>query len=139
VIAEGATVHVDDVIHFQELGRADKAEELQYILFGTEQQFFLAHWITRPPDFDQVISVNVTGHQFTKDEMTRERFGVLVTFPGRANTPHERIKPGEVLAGRGHVVGAHQFLDLQVEVITQIYFEEGELREHPTFAPTDEE
>jgi hypothetical protein len=139
VIAGGATVRVDDVIHFEELGRADKADDLRYILFGTEQQFFLAHWITRPPDFDQVLSVKVTGHQFTKDEINRERFGVLVTIPGRANTPHERIKPGEELSGRGHVVGAHQFLDLQVEVVTQIYFEEGELREHPTFAPTEEE
>jgi hypothetical protein len=73
VIAGGATVRVDDVIHFEELGRADKADDLRYILFGTEQQFFLAHWITRPPDFDQALSVKVTGHQFTKDEINRER------------------------------------------------------------------
>jgi hypothetical protein len=139
VIAGGATVRVDDVIHFQELGPADKAADLDYFLFGTEQQFFLAHRITRPPDFDQVLSVNVTGHRFTKDELRQERFGVLVTIPGRANTPRDRIKPGEKVSGRGHVVGAHQFLDLQVEVLSEIYFEEGELLEKATFAPTEEE
>jgi hypothetical protein len=139
VIAGGATVRVDDVIHFQELSPADKVADLKYILFGTEQQFFMAHWITGPPDFDQVLSVNVTGHQFTKDEMSREHFGVLVTIPGRANTPRERMEPGEKLSGGGHVVGAHQFLDLQVEALSEIYFEEGELLEHPIFAPTDEE
>jgi len=139
VIAGGATVRVDDVIHFEELGFADKAADLEYTLFGTGQQFFLAHRITRPPDFDQVLSVNVTGHRFTEDELRRERFGVLVTIPGRSNTPRERIKRGDKVSGRGHVAGAHQFLDLQVEVLSEGYFEEGELREHPTFSPTEEE
>jgi len=139
VIAAGARVSVDDVIHFEELGRADKAADLEYILFGTEQQFFLTHRVTRPPDFDQVLSVNVTGHRFIEDEIRRERFGVLVTIPGRSNTLRDRIEPGEKVLGRGHVVGAHQFLDLQVEVLSEVYFEEGELREKATFSPTEEE
>ncbi|MDQ3660550.1 MAG: hypothetical protein M3454_05725 [Actinomycetota bacterium] len=139
VIAGGAAVRVDDVIHFRELGFADKAAELEYILFGTEQQFFLAHRITRPPDFDQILSVNVSGHRFTEDELSREHSGVLITIPGRSNTLLDRIKPGEKVSGRGHVVGAHQFLDLQVEVLAELYFEEGELREKATFSPTEEE
>jgi hypothetical protein len=139
VIAADARVSVEDVIHFEELSLTDKADDLEYILFGTEQQFFLAHRVTQPPDFDQVLSVNVTGHRFTEDELRRERFGVLVTIPARSNTLRDRIKPGEKALGRGHVVGAHQFLDLHVEVLSEIYFEEGELREKATFSPTEEE
>lgn len=139
VIAAGARISVDNVIHFQELGLADRATELEYILFGTEQRFFLAHRVTRPPDFDQVLSANVSGHRFTEDEIRRERFGVLVTIPGRSNTPGDRIKQGDKVSGSGHVVGAHQAFDLEVEVVSEIYFEEGELLENATFGPTEEE
>ena len=140
VIAEQATVQVDNVIHFDELGRADsKSTDLQYILFGTGQQFFLAHWITRPPDFDQVLSVKVTGAQFTDEELRRELFGVLVTIGERSNDVLDRLRPGEKVSGSGHVHGAHQLQDLRVEVVSEIYFEEGELREDPTFEPTQEE
>jgi hypothetical protein len=144
VIVGGATIHVNDVVHFEELGSADKAADLEYILFGAEQRLFLAHRITRQPDFDQVVSCNATGHRFTEDELrgvplAEGRFGVLVTIPGRSNTSSSRIKPGEKASGRGHVVGAHQFLDIQVEVLSEIYFEEGELREKATFSPTKEE
>ena len=139
VIAAGATVAVDNVIHFEELGHADKAAELEYTLFGTEQQFFVAHRVTQPPDFDQILSANVTGHRFTEDEIRRERFGVLITILGRSNTLSDRIKPGEKVSGRGHVVGAHQFLDLEVEALSELYFEEGELREEATFSPTPAE
>jgi hypothetical protein len=139
VIAAGARVTVDNVIHFEELGRADRAAELEYILFGTEQQFFLAHRVTQPPDFDQVLSANLTGHQFTEDEIRRERSGVLITITGRANTLSDRLEPGEKVSGRGHVVGAHQFLDLEVEALSEVYFEEGELREQATFSPTPAE
>jgi hypothetical protein len=139
VIAGNAEVRVDEVIHFQELGFADKAADLEYILFGTEGQFFIAHRITKPPDFDQILSVNVTGHQFTKDELTREHFGVRITAPGRSNTPSDRMRPGEKISARGHVVGAHQFQDLEVEVLSELYFEEGELRKKATFTPTQEE
>lgn len=139
VVARGATIHVDDVIHFQELGLADKAPDLEYILFGTDRQFFLAHRITRPPDFDQVLSAKVTGHRFTADELDRERSGVLVTIPERSNTPADRMKPGDNISARGHVVGAHRFLDLRVEILDELYFEDGELRAKATFAPTKEE
>jgi hypothetical protein len=140
VIAEHATVHVDEVVHFQELGRVDeKSTDLEYLLFGAGEQFFLAHWITRPPDFDQILAVSVTGHQFTDEELSRELFGVLVTIGERANDVHDRLRSGEKVSGRAHVTGAHQFQDLQVEVLSEVYFEEGELRKRPTFSPTEEE
>jgi hypothetical protein len=136
-IAEGAVVHVENVVFFEEFGPdSTKPSAPVYWLFGKGKEVFLAHWITQPPDFDQILSVNITGDEIADDKIPR---AVNVTFLGRPNTPHERIKPGEKLSGRGHVTGAHQFLDLQVEVLREIYFEEGELRQPPTFDPTQEE
>ncbi len=139
VVAEPATVHVVNVVHFEELGPDAFTSDLDYLLFGRGQEFFLAHWITQPPDFDQVLSVNITGQAFTDEEIGREHHGVHVAFVGRPNTLHDRLKPGEKIIGQSHVTGAHQFLDLQVEALREIYFEEGELREKATFAPTKEE
>ena len=136
-ITEDTTVHVDEVVYFQQFsGATDKPSELEYLLFGKGDEYFLAHWITQPPDFDQVLSVKVSGHDFPDEEILR---GVHVSFDGRKNTPHERIKPGEKLTGRGHVTGAHQFLELEIEALAEIYFEEGELAKRATFKPTKEE
>jgi hypothetical protein len=41
--------------------------ELEYLLFGKGNESFLAHLITRPPDFDQILSVK-TGQKFTDEE-----------------------------------------------------------------------
>ncbi len=139
VIASGARVGVTSVIHFRELGSADKATDLNYILFGGEQQSFLAHGITQPPDFDQVLSANVTPFVFTEDDLRREHFGVNITIPGRSNTPHDRLKPDGKVSGRGHAIGAHQIFDVDVEVVSEIYFEEGELLKEADFSPTKEE
>jgi hypothetical protein len=142
-IAEGAVVHVENVVYFEEFDpHTTEPSALVYLLFGKGKELFLAHWITRPPDFDQVLSVNITGHESMFDHGVTD-IGKLrpveVTFLGRPNTPHKRIKPGEKLSGQGHITGAHQFLDLQVEAVTEIYFEEGELRKHATFHATREE
>jgi len=139
VIASGASVRVTNVIHFQELGRADKAADLEYILFGGEQRAFLAHRITQPPDFDQVLSVRLAPFVFSEDELRREHTGVAITIPGRSNTPRDRTKRDEKVSARAHVVGAHQIFDVEVEVLSEIYFEEGELLKQADFSPTVEE
>ncbi len=133
VIAPAASVHVEAVVYFAELTSAvSKSAELVYLLFGKGKEFFLAHWITQPPDFDQVLSVNVGGlESILAANGTPEKIlqGITVAFPGRRNTPDARPKPGEKLPGRGHATGAHQLLDLDVEAIAELYLEEGELRE----------
>jgi hypothetical protein len=132
-ISEHVKVHVTKVLYFQEIGAArPKGAELEYLLFGKGQEKFLVHRITEPPDFDHVLSVNVTGHEFSAEEthqftQSETLRGVDVTFQGRPNRASERIKPGETLAGQGHAAGAHQFFDLQVEAVAEIYLEEGEL------------
>jgi len=63
---EDIVVNVKQVMHAQKFEPADdKPEELTYFLFGKGMELFLAHSISKPPDFDQVLSVKVEGHSFT--------------------------------------------------------------------------
>jgi hypothetical protein len=107
---------------------ADQLPQLAYLLFGKGQELFLAHLITRPPDFDQILSVKVAGHQFTEEEL---RQGVQVTFPGRENSPEARIMEEEVVSGRVEVAGedSPQTLEIELEAGVEFYFEAGELAE----------
>ena len=47
-------------------------------MFGKGDELFLAHLITRPPDFDQILSVKVSGHAFTDAELGQ---GVRIISP----------------------------------------------------------
>jgi hypothetical protein len=120
------------VLHFR------RFEPLNYLLFGNQQELFLAHWITRPPDFDQVLSVKVVGHQFADEEL---RHGVRVTIPGRVNAIHQRLRSNEEVRGEIQlsVGGAPGILNIQLETGVEFYFEEGELRSPETFDQTMEE
>jgi hypothetical protein len=78
---------------------------------------FLAHVLSRPPDFDQIVSVRLVGLHPDEDELKRR---IDVVFPGRANTLQQRIRMGPVATARGHVTGAHQFLDLRIADVREL-------------------
>lgn len=132
-------VKIKRVIYAEELdGTRTKPDNLTYILFGRPEELFLAHLIAAPPpDFDQIISVKVDGHKLTEQELKQ---GVEVVFLDRPNTVAGRFKEKENSKARGHVTGAHQFLNLNVEGLTEFYFEEGELiSDEGSFRTTREE
>ena len=117
-------VDVKRVVYSQVFGQGlDKSDQLEYILFGNAPEFFLAHVIAAPPDFDQVLSVAIEDPP-APDDLAR---GVRVSFPERSNSAAERIKEGEKLEARGHATGAHQFLSLNIQAGVEFYLEEGEL------------
>lgn len=121
-------VSVVNVVHFHKfVPGAAKPAEIQYILFGKGTETFLAHFITAPPDFDQIISVRVTGQKFTDAELSR---GITVTFPGRANTPRGRLRE-KVRASGTFLSGGTNPKPLQVDVQREFYFEAGELSMPP--------
>ncbi len=134
---EDIVVTVKQVMHAQKFEPADdKPEELTYFLFGKGMELFLAHSIIKPPDFDQIVSVMIPDNHFTDDELRR---GISVVFQDRKNTASQRLKERQQAEGQFHVSGAHQFLKLQVQSGTELYFEQGELRVPATFDATSEE
>jgi hypothetical protein len=117
-------VNVKRIVYAQKLGRGlDKSDKLTYILFGEGQELFLAHVIAKAPDFDQILSVKIDNPP-ADEELSR---GVRVVFQDRENSASRRLKEGEKVLGQGHVTGAHQFLQLQIQAGVEFYFEEGEL------------
>ena len=123
-IDEGVTATVSRVIHFQAFAK-DPAplSQLQYLLFGEPDEAFVSHVITKPPDFDHVLSVRLLDHKFSAEEL---RQGVRLTFPGRANTAAQRLTEGPVTAEV--IAPGPDTATVQIQRRSEIYFEEGELK-----------
>jgi hypothetical protein len=136
-ILQDVEVSVKRVIHFREFDpKAQKPSQLEYFLFGRGQELFLAHVITAPPDFDQVLAVKVTDHEFTDEELAQ---GVKVVFPGIANDAASRLRAKQRVRGEMKVDNAPAPKAIQVEVNREFYFEEGELQVPPKFRTTSAE
>jgi hypothetical protein len=117
-------VQITRVVHAHGFAGGAKSPTLTYILFGDAEELFMAHLISKAPDFDQIVAVTASGSMPSAEELER---GVTIEVLDRPNTPASRLKVHAVVPVRGHVTGAHQFLDLTVTVKAELYFEEGEL------------
>ena len=126
LIIEDADVSIQNVVHFREFDpNAQKLAQLEYILFGKGSELFLAHLITRPPDYDQVISIKVTDHTFTDADL---RKGLRVAFE-RPNTISKRLMEKQEAVGEVKSAGeSSQPLKIKVKALVEYYFESGELR-----------
>ena len=117
-------VRVTHVVHAHTFEGMDKLPTLSHVLFGGGDRLLLAHVISKPPDFDQILSVTVPGDLPPGGALEH---GPTVEVLGRANQATNRLKAGETVAARCHVAGAHEFLDVTLSVRAELYFEEGEL------------
>jgi hypothetical protein len=137
LILEDADVSIRNVIHFREFdSNAPKLTQLEYILFGKGSELFLAHLITRPPDFDQVIAINVKDHAFTDDDL---RKGLRIVF-SRPNSVAGRLQEKQEATGElKPAEGRLEPKKVSVKVGVEYYFEEGELRVPATFETTPAE
>ena len=134
---ENVTVNISRVVEAHEfMPQAQKATALEYTLFGKGSEVFLAHSISLPPDFDQVLAVKVAGRQLTDEDLGA---AMRVVIPDRKNVAAARLKPKQrAQATLGKSAGASSS-NVQLEAGTEFYFEEGELLMPPTFDPTPEE
>jgi hypothetical protein len=117
-------VHIKQVVHAHTFEGMDKLATLSHVLFGGEDRLFLAHLISRPPDFDQILSIKLTGDLPTGEVLSR---GPTIEVGGRANRAANRLKAGETVPARWHAMGAHEFHDVTLSVRAELHFEEGEL------------
>ncbi len=133
LLAEAATVMVDDVFYFRELdvaapGAVDAEDgELPYLLFGdADRDLFLAHRIGSRPSFDQTLRVTVEGDHFTQAELDRQG-RPTVSVSGRRDTHSDRLRQGEVVAAHSSA-GLHFQRALQVSVVSEVYVNSDELQ-----------
>ena len=127
-------VNVVNVVHFHEFDpKAAKPTKLEYLLFGKSSELFLAHLITKPNDFDQIISIKMD-QPFSDEELRKGRHVVF----NRGNTAIERLKENAKDTGMLQIPGAAS-RSVSVEVVKEFYFEEGELSLPPVFKSTAEE
>lgn len=129
-------VDVKTVVHFHKFDpKATKPSRLEYLLFGKGPELFLAHFITKPNDFDQIISIKIPGQPFTDEQLSK---GMHVVFAGRSNTSLQRMKERDKASGEFQLPGGPP-RTLPVEVVREFYFEESELAVPPVFAPATAE
>ena len=124
-----AVANVERVIRFQKfMPQVTESSLLSYVLFGQGQELFLAHVITRPPDFDQVLSVRIDDLRLSAEEMSQ---GVAVTIPDRTNSVANRVQEGERLVGKVQRADSTHgdVIELQLEVGTEYYIETEDLAE----------
>lgn len=127
-IATDVSFEVEQVIWFRRF-RADATHEvtgqLQYLCFGQSDAAFLAHLITAPPDFDQVLSTAVGSLTGVSDEDLRA--GLVIAVPDRPDDLTHRLTEadafsGQVQAGRAGAPGS-----IELKVLSEYYLETGDL------------
>jgi hypothetical protein len=129
-------VDVTRVIYAHEFSfHPARPPKLEYVLFGKGEDLFLAHHITMPPDFDQLLPVMIADQTFTDAALQR---GIILTIPERANTIAERLMAGETATAeaRDAATGILLAAGFRVGAEQEFFLEEGELRFPDQFAPS---
>ncbi len=137
-LPNGVQVDVTRVIYGHEFSfHPAPLEHLEYILFGKGENLFLAHRITKPPDFDQLLPVRIENHTFADEELEQ---GIILAVPDRVNTVPERLMDGDTVSGEARSAGTGVLLasGFQFAAGPEFYFEESELH-FPAVADTEAE
>ena len=114
----GAPMTLVRLVHGREFAPdRPKPAELAYVLFGRGGDLFLAHMLSGPPDFDQILEVSLDQASLPADAA---RGGLFVTLTGRGNAVGERLRAGEAISCTGN----GRTLRLRVEA--EPYCEVGE-------------
>jgi hypothetical protein len=127
-IIDPVTVEVQRVVHFRHFDHhASRPEALNYLAFGKGNELFLAHRITKAPDFDQHIAVrHVPGGAGTvlTDDILRK--GPRLEISGRADRPDDRLHESDQVTTKC-LDGGPADIDLRLVVGREFYEEEGDL------------
>jgi hypothetical protein len=129
---EKVAVNIQRVVHFHKFDpKAASPKSLEYLLFGNGTELFLAHSIIKPPDFDQIVSVKVSGLTLSPSDL---RTTMRLSIPLKENSSTDRLREGEQAAAE-----MADGRKLTVQALREFYFEEGELMMPATFDDTAEE
>jgi hypothetical protein len=89
-------------------------------MFGSRTEPFLAHEITKPPDFDQTTAIDITALPADWDDAA-----VALKIEGSGPPPDAPLREGEQICAT--LVDAPATGALSVTVRKEFYFESGDL------------
>lgn len=109
-------LQLDRVVHFREFAPdAGKGTGLHYVVFGGS---LLAHTLTAPPDFDQILRVKIE----SQSELPAD--GLYLTVGDRSNKVEDRLVAGESVSC-SHTDAEASEVTISVE--NELYCEVGEV------------
>lgn len=121
ITSASVTAEVVRVLHGRRFTPGSEAvSPPRYLLVGSAAEPFLVHLITRPPDFDEVIAV-----QLAKDGPSFDGGALVLEIPDRKNGQDDRLREGESV--QAVIVSDQGGGPLQITVGTEVYFETGDL------------
>jgi len=126
-IIKDATLNIKNVIHFRPFDLSDeRPAKMEYILFGKSDETYLAHRVVKPPDFDQLLSVKVTGVLLTDLILQK---GLRVNVPTLTDTIDSHLKEKQSIVCDINFSNDDKPKKAQarVTVLTDFYFETGDL------------
>ena len=134
-IAQEVNFDIARVVYFREffLG-GPKLGDQNYLLFGRGGEAFGAHLLSAPPDFDQMISVEVDVTGSPGEELVSEitealAAGIYLRLPERLNQEGTRLQPGSEVACSLSIPSSSTPIPVMVRVSDEIYCESGEFSE----------
>lgn len=118
-IIENVTVTIAKVIYFKHFKtHEDRPEYLNYILFGNAEEQFLAHYISKRPDFDEIIRVHI-GKKGKK--LLRSASSIRLVFPEKeSGKPYFRTTP--------EIEVTYRTERLKIKKIATLYIEYEDLK-----------
>ncbi len=131
-IIDETSLDITRVVHFREfVAGGEKLEPLSYLLFGRGGELFMAHLLSAPPDFDQILEVELAGGDLPAEA---ESGGLYLSFSGVANEVADRLRNGDSFGCRFDS-GAPDPPQMELRVAREVYCEVGEVAQ-VGFAPS---
>jgi hypothetical protein len=95
ITADDVEARVERILYSRRLVASDPPlAERRYVMFGSLSEPFLAHVITRPPDFDQVTGINVAAP--SADWLAGwEGVGITLKIDGTDGSPDTALREGD--------------------------------------------
>lgn len=119
LIASSVQVKLKRVVYFKKLQPNEKKPSVaSFLLFGNQEEQFMAHFITGKPDFDQILQVKLD--LSIKKFFTPEVAPVGIVFPGFMNKP---LISSQLI--KAQIIGKTSVLSLAV--VKSLYLEFGDL------------
>ncbi|MFD4553019.1 hypothetical protein ACFWP5_01640 [Streptomyces sp. NPDC058469] len=111
-------IEIEERVYFGHVGEPPAGPlALRYVLFGREQ-LYLAHALTGPPDFDQILTAQLAGEWLALG-VAGEAAARTVTIPNRPDDLAGRLRPGEQFTAEG----------TELQVLAEVYLETADLAE----------